>query len=120
MGCREASSIVPDNCEESSCLNQMMNNSWKFRCQWQCFAKHHSRGDPAAELEKRKTKRDCTVDSDESLRPRLEGAVHKHHEDHITAKGMNSLNHDSLVHQFIPMPQAKKIPKVKAAVEKEW
>ena len=28
----------------------------------------------------------------------------------ITAKGMNSLNHYNLVHKFIPMPQAMKIP----------
>ena len=33
---------------------------------------------------------------------------------------MNSLNHYSLVHKFIPMPQAMKIPDAKAAVEKEW
>ena len=33
---------------------------------------------------------------------------------------MNSLNHDNLVHKFIPMPQAFKIPDAKAAVEKEW
>ena len=57
---------------------------------------------------KRKTKYACIVDADESTRPRLEGAVHKHHQDHITAKGMNSLNHCSLVHKFIPMPQALK------------
>ena len=48
----------------------------------------------------------------------MERAVHKHHEDHITAKGMNSLNHKNLVHKGIPMPQALKIPKAKAAVEK--
>ena len=34
----------------------------------------------------------------------------------ITAKGMNSVTHCSLVHKFIPMPQAMKIPK--AAVVK--
>ena len=57
---------------------------------------------------KRKTKNACVVDADESTRPRLEGAVHKHHQDHITAKGVNSLSHPNLMHEFIPMPQALK------------
>ena len=35
---------------------------------------HHSIG-------KRNTKYACVVDADESTRPRLEGAVHKHHQD---------------------------------------
>ena len=43
-----------------------------------------------------------------------------HHEDHIAGKGNNSLQHDNLVHKFIPMPQAVKIPAAKAAVDKEW
>ena len=42
------------------------------------------------------------------------------HEDHIAGKGDNSLQHCSLVHKYIPMPQAMKIPAAKAAVEKEW
>ena len=32
----------------------------------------------------------------------------------------NSLQHNNLVHKFIPMPQAMKIPAAKAAVDKEW
>ena len=43
-----------------------------------------------------------------------------HHEDHIAGKGDNSLPHYNLVHKFIPMPQAMKIPSAKAAVDKEW
>ena len=42
------------------------------------------------------------------------------HEDHIAGKGENSLQHYNLVHKFIPMPQALKIPAAKAAVDKEW
>ena len=42
-----------------------------------------------------------------------------HHEDHIAGKGDNSLQH-YLVHKFIPMLQAMKIPAAKAAVDKEW
>ena len=42
------------------------------------------------------------------------------HEDHTAGKGENSLQHYNLVHKFIPMPQAMKIPAAKAAVDKEW
>ena len=42
------------------------------------------------------------------------------HEDHIAGKGENSLQHYNLVHKFIPVPQAMKIPTAKAAVDKEW
>ena len=55
-----------------------------------------------------------------STRPRLEGAGHKPHQDHITAKEMNSMTRYSLVRKFIPVPQALKIPDAKGAVEKEW
>ena len=43
-----------------------------------------------------------------------------HHEDHFAGKGENSLQHYNLVHKFILMPQAMKIPAAKAAVDKEW
>ena len=44
----------------------------------------------------------------------------KYHNDRIAGKGDNSLQHYNLVHKFIPMPQAMKIPAAKAAVDKEW
>ena len=47
----------------------------------------------------------------------MEGSLHKYHEDHIAGKGMNSLSHYNLVHKFIPMPQALRIPDANAAVE---
>ena len=40
-------------------------------------------------------------------------------EDHIARKGENSLQHYNLVHKFIPMRQAMKIPAAKGAVDKE-
>ena len=43
-----------------------------------------------------------------------------YHQDHIAGKGENSLQHYNLVHKFILMPQAMKIPAAKAAVDKEW
>ena len=57
----------------------------------------------------RTTKYACVVNADESTRPTLEGAGHKLHQDHITAKDMNSCTHYSLVPKFSPMPQALKI-----------
>ena len=62
----------------------------------------------------------CVDDTDESTRPRLEGAGHTTHQEHITAKGTNSITHYSLVHQFITMPQALKILDAKAAAKNEW
>ena len=38
----------------------------------------------------------------------------------LQEKDTNSLQHYNLVHNFIPMPQAMKIPAAKAAVDKEW
>ena len=79
-----------------------------------------SSGEAYRSIGKRKTKYACVVDADERTRPKLEGAGHKLHQNHITAKGTNSMTHYSLVHTFIPMSQALKIPDAKAAVEKEW
>ena len=50
---------------------------------------------------------------------RMEDSLPNHHEDHTAGKGDNSLQHYNLVHKFIPMPQAVKIPAAKAAVDKE-
>ena len=77
-----------------------------MRAAMPCKIPKKSSGETHRNIGKRKTKNACVVDADESTRPRLEGAVHKNHQDHITAKGVNSLNHYSLVHKFIPMPQA--------------
>ena len=85
-----------------------------------CKIPTKSSGETHRNIGKRKTKYACIVDADESTRPRLQGAGHKPHQDHITAKGMNSVTRYSLVHKFIPIPQAFKIPDAKAAVEKEW
>ena len=63
-----------------------------------------------------KSKYACILEASESTRMRLP----KYHEDHIAGKGDNSLQHLNLVHKFIPMRQAMKIPAAKAAVDKEW
>ena len=67
-----------------------------------------------------KSKLACILEVDESTRLRMGNSIPHHHEDHIAGKGENSLQHYNLVHKFIPMPQAMKIPAAKAAVDKEW
>ena len=66
-----------------------------------------------------KTKLACILEADESTRMRMGNSIPHHHEDHIAGKGENSLQYYNLVHEFIPMPQAVKIPAAKAAVDKE-
>ena len=51
---------------------------------------------------------------------RMGNSEPSHHEDHIAGKGEISLQHHNLVHKFIPMLQAMKIPAAQAAVDKEW
>ena len=62
----------------------------------------------------------CILEASESTRLRMEESLPTHHEDHFAGKGDNSLQHYNLVHKFIPMPQALKIPAAKAAVDTEW
>ena len=67
-----------------------------------------------------KTRLVCILEANESTRMRMGNSEPHNHEDHIAGKGENSLQHYNLVHKFIPMPQAMKIPAAKAAVDKEW
>ena len=67
-----------------------------------------------------KSKLACILEATESTRLRMGNSLPNHHQDHIAGKGDNSLQHYNLVHKFIPMPQAMKIPAAKAAVDKEW
>ena len=67
-----------------------------------------------------RTKLACILEVDESTRMRMGNSIPSNHEDHIAGKGENSLQHYNLVHKFIPVPQAMKIPAAKAAVDKEW
>ena len=70
--------------------------------------------------DKNKTKLACILEANESTRMRMGNSEPSNHEDHIAGKGENSLQHYNLVHKFIPMPQAMKIPAAKARVDKEW
>ena len=60
------------------------------------------------------------MEAHESTRKRFESFYPKNHEDHIAGKGYKSMSDYILVHKFIPMPHAVKIPNAKAAVDKEW
>ena len=67
-----------------------------------------------------KSKLACILEASESTRLRMGESLPKYHEDHIAGKGDISLQHYNLVHKFIPVSQAMKIPAAKAAVDKEW
>ena len=67
-----------------------------------------------------KSKFACILEASESTRMRMEETQPKYHEDHIAGKLDNSQQHCHMVHKFIPMPQAMKIPAAEAAVDKEW
>ena len=67
-----------------------------------------------------KSKLACILEASGSARLRMEESLPNYHEDHIAGKGDTSLQHYILVHNFIPMPQAIKIPAAKAAVDEEW
>ena len=70
--------------------------------------------------DKNKIKLACILEVDESTRMRMWNSEPSNHEDHIAGKGANSLQHYNLVHKFILLLQAMKIPAAKAAVDKEW
>ena len=65
-----------------------------------------------------KSKIACILEASESTRLRMREFLPNHHEDHFAGKGDNSLQHFNLVHKFISMPQAMKIPAAKAAADK--
>ena len=79
----------------------------------------HQHRETCGTVGQHKTKYACIVEADESVRIRMEGSQSKNHEDHIAGKGVNSLSHLNLVHKFLPIPEAMKIPVAKAALEKE-
>ena len=62
----------------------------------------------------------CILEASESTKVRIKESVLNSHEDHIAGRGDNSLQHYNLVHKFIPIPQAMKIPGAKAAADKKW
>ena len=84
------------------------------------ICKKNKHGETRSKTNDFKSKFACILEASESTRMRMEESLPKYHEDHIAGKVDNSLQHYNLVHKFIPMPQAVKIPAAKAAVYKEW
>ena len=84
------------------------------------ICKKNKHGEIRSKTSDLKFKFACILEVSESTRMRMEETLPKYHEDHITGKGDNSLQHYNMVHKFIPIPQAMKIPAAKAAVGKEW
>ena len=82
--------------------------------------KKNKHGETRTKTDDFKSKFACILVASESTRMRMEESLPKYHEDHIAGKGDNSLQHYNLVHKFNLLPQAKKIPAAKAAVDKEW
>ena len=127
---RNQSSMLPDSYVVSSSLNLRMKNSdtspenarrkleTPMPAAMPCKTPVDCLGETCRSTVKSKTKYACIVDADETMRIRLEGVPHRYHEDHISAKGINSQSRFSLIHKFTPMRQALTIPDAKTAVEK--
>ena len=125
---RNRSSTMPENCVVFTSLVLVVRNSriswkmriesWKFRCQPQCFAKFNVRGTGknCRTVEEHKIKYACVVEADESMRKRMEGSHLKNDEEHIAGEGTNSLSHNNLLHKFIPVPQALKSSRCKGRI----
>ena len=85
-------------------------------CKTSKKCKHGETRDKSNEF---KSKLACILEASESKRLRMRESLPNHHEDHIAGKGDNSRQHYKLVHKFIHMPEAMKIPAAKAAADKE-
>ena len=83
-------------------------------------SKKSKHGETRGKTNEIKSKLACILEASQSTRLRMEEFLPNHHVDHIAGKGDNSLQHYNLVHKFIPMPEAMKIPAATAAVDKEW
>ena len=83
-------------------------------------SKNCAHGEIRGKTNEIKSKLACILEASESARLRMEESLPNYHEDHNAGKGNNSLQHYNLFHNFIPMPQAMKIPAAKAAVDQEW
>ena len=101
---------------------RMLARNWKLRWLQPCLARQarkESIGVTRCKSNEIKSKLACNLEASESTRMRMEESLPNHHEDHFAGNGDTSLQHYNLVHTFIPMPQAMKIPAANAAVDKE-
>ena len=82
-------------------------------------SKKSKHGETRGKTNEIKSKLACILEASESTKLRMGESLPNYHDDHIAGKGDNSLQHYNLVHKFIPVHQAMKIPAAKAAVDKE-
>ena len=103
--------------------SRMLEEIWKHHwlpamlCK---MSKKNKHGDIRSKTHDFKSKFACILEASESARLRMDESLPNYHEDHIAEIGDNSLQHYNLVHKFIPMPHAMKIPAAKAAEDEEW
>ena len=116
---RGISFIDPED-KDSMRPSRMRVRSWKHQLLLLLPCKIMKKNCGSGGSNKIKTKLACILEASESTRLRMGESLPNHHEDHIAGKGDNSLQHYNLVHKFITMPQAMKIPAAKAAADKEW
>ena len=93
----------------------MLARIWKHQWHPPCLARRVSMGETRGKTNDFKSKFACILEASESTRLRVEESLPNYHEDHVAGKGSNSLQHYNLVHKFIPMPQAMKIPAATAS-----
>ena len=101
----------------------MEEENWKHQWLPLCLADHAGKskyGETRSKTDEFKSKFACILEASQFTRMRMEESLPKYHEGHIAGRGDNSIQHKKLVHKFIPMPQAMKIPAAKAAMVKEW
>ena len=119
-----------ENCEGSISLTLRIRNSrkpsrmlvrnWKHQLLLRCLARKVRKGRPVERPMSSGQKFACILEATKSTRLRMEESLPNYHEDHIAGKRDNPLQHYNLVHKFLPMPQAMKIPAAEAAVDEEW
>ena len=83
-------------------------------------SKKSKHGETRGKTNEFKSKLACILEASESTRLHMQESLPNYHEDHVAGRGDNSLQHYNVVHKFILMHQAMKIPAAKAAVDKEW
>ena len=79
-----------------------------------CRLQLHKHRETCCTVGQHKTRYAFIVEAEESTRIRMEGSHSKNHEDHIAGRGINSLSHYNIVHNF-PMPQAMKNTRCKSS-----
>ena len=89
--------IDPDD-EEFEDITKIRVESWKFRCQLQCFANFNviSTGKPVAQLKNTRPKMLVLLKPMNLSGYAWTGSQSKNHEDHIAGKVVNSLRHYNL------------------------